>query len=72
MIVLRLSSHRSHVSKIRFSSTEIPGGFLVGVIAAVGGEARCAYVSEGYNVFSTTNVKSSASTVVCRNWMTEA
>jgi hypothetical protein len=25
-----------------------------------------------YNVFSTTNVRSSASTVVCRNWMTEA
>jgi hypothetical protein len=66
-----MNSHRSHVSKILFSSTEICE-FLVGVIAAVGGEARCAYVSEGYNVFSTTNVKSSASTVVCRNWMTEA
>lgn len=35
-------------------------------------EAQCADFSEGYNVFSTTNVKSSASTVVCRNWMTEA
>jgi hypothetical protein len=41
MIVLRLSSARSHVSKIRFSSTEIRE-FLVGVIAAVGGEAQCA------------------------------
>ena len=71
MIVLRLSSPRlfqQHPLVVYRDS----GDFLVGVIAAVGGEARCAYVSEGYNVFSTTNVKSSASTVVCRNWMTEA